>query len=348
MGKDQVAALTSAERGALITIVVCMNAAGTFVPPLVIFPRKNMSDQLKKGAPPGTIFAVHPSGWIQANLFTMWFQHFVAFVKPTKVKPVLLILDGHFSHTQNIDLIDLARQNHVAIVSLPPHSSHKMQPLDRTFMGPLKAMYSEEIRQWLRHSDRPVGAYEVMELFGKAYIKCQKAEIAINGFRVTGIYPIDRNRFTESEYIEEANKKQEPALKPNSSRGQEVEEEIDPETIAEYNSSEQVNVEIDLNKPSTSRASQNAIPSTSSGTSQVSLTPLQKKPSKPSSSEKEETSQGKAFQTSPFQINPIPKIKKRASTRGRTACSSAIITSSPYKSELEQAKDCLLYTSRCV
>lgn len=90
-------------------------------------------------------------------------------------------------------------------------------------MGPLKAMYSEKIRQWLRHSDQPIGAYEVIEVFGKAYIKCQRAEIAINGFRVSGIYPINRNIFTESEYIEEANKKQESALKPNSSRGQKVE-----------------------------------------------------------------------------------------------------------------------------
>ena len=36
-GKKQVAALTSGERGALITVVACMNAAGSFVPPLVIF-----------------------------------------------------------------------------------------------------------------------------------------------------------------------------------------------------------------------------------------------------------------------------------------------------------------------
>lgn len=73
-GKKQIAALTSGERGALITIVACMSASGSFVPPLVIFPSKNMSEQLKKGAPPpGTIFAAHPSGWIQINSFTQWF-----------------------------------------------------------------------------------------------------------------------------------------------------------------------------------------------------------------------------------------------------------------------------------
>ncbi|KAK9674985.1 hypothetical protein QE152_g40731 [Popillia japonica] len=41
---------------------------------------------------------------------------------------------------------------------------------------------------------------------------------------------------------------------------------------------------------------------------------------------------------SPFDIAPIPKIKKRNSTRGRKACSSTIITSSPYKAQLMEAK----------
>lgn len=79
-----------------------------------------------------------------------WFRNFIEFANPTEEKPVLLLLDGHFSHTQNIDLIDLAKENHVTIVSLPPHCSHKLQPLDKTFMGPLKVHYCEEIRQWLR------------------------------------------------------------------------------------------------------------------------------------------------------------------------------------------------------
>lgn len=151
-GKRQVGALSSAERGSLVTVVCCMSAGGSFIPPLMIFPRKNMSETLMKGAPPGSIGRCHPSGWIQSNLFTDWFRHFISNVKPTAESPVMLILDGHNTHTKNIDIVDLARNNHVTILSLPPHTSHKIQPLDKTFMGSLKHHYSENIRKRMLHN----------------------------------------------------------------------------------------------------------------------------------------------------------------------------------------------------
>jgi hypothetical protein len=83
-GKRSVASLTSAERGCLITVVACMNASGHCVPPLIVFPRKNMQVELMDGTAPGSIHARHISGWIQADIFTQWFRHFIAMVKPTK------------------------------------------------------------------------------------------------------------------------------------------------------------------------------------------------------------------------------------------------------------------------
>ena len=41
-GKRQVGCLTSAERGTLVTAEICMNAAGGYVPPMLIFPRVRM------------------------------------------------------------------------------------------------------------------------------------------------------------------------------------------------------------------------------------------------------------------------------------------------------------------
>ncbi|KAL0858552.1 hypothetical protein ABMA27_012406 [Loxostege sticticalis] len=199
-GKKQIGAMSSAERGSLITIITCMSPAGIFVPPMIIFPRKNMSDRLMKGAPVGSIGRAHPSGWIQTYLFTQWFEHFIAYVQPSEASPVLLLFDGHFSHTKNIELIDKARENHVTLVSLPPHCTHKIQPMDKSFMGPLKTYYSEEIRVWLRQNNKPLTTYDIAELFGKAYRKCQTGEIAAKGFSVGGIYPFNRFTFTDRDY----------------------------------------------------------------------------------------------------------------------------------------------------
>lgn len=200
-GKKQIGIMTSAERGSLVTVITCMSAGGSFVPPYFIFPRKNMCERLINGAPPGSRFSCHLSGWVQVPIFTEWFKHFLSFTKPSKDEPILLILDGHYSHTRNIEMLELASDNGVVIISLPPHSTHKLQPLDKSFMGPLKTYYSDEIRRFMRESGRKVTPYDIAGLFGKAYLKCANAQTAVNGFRVTGIYPFDKHIFTDADYI---------------------------------------------------------------------------------------------------------------------------------------------------
>ncbi|XP_033225515.1 uncharacterized protein LOC117178270 [Belonocnema kinseyi] len=203
--KRQIGALTVPERGKLMTVVIAMTAAGQFVPPLMIFPHKLMNPQLMRGAPAGAIGAVHPSGWIQTNLFTQWFKHMINTLQPSAESPLLVVMDGHNSHTRNVDVIELALKHHVVILTIPPHSSHKLQPLDKTFIGALKANYSEEIRLWNRRHTRPLAVFDVAELFNNAYVKVQRASVAINGFRETGIYPFNRHIFTDADFIEEVN-----------------------------------------------------------------------------------------------------------------------------------------------
>ncbi|KAJ8894101.1 hypothetical protein PR048_006711 [Dryococelus australis] len=78
---------------------------------------------------------------------------------------------------------NMTRENNVIILCLPPHTIHKMQPLDKT-MGALKTYYNEEVRTWLRHSGRPLTPFNI-----------QSAAIAVNGFKANGLYPVDRNIF---------------------------------------------------------------------------------------------------------------------------------------------------------
>jgi hypothetical protein len=102
------------------------------------------------GAPRGSISACHPSGWVQADLFTEWFDLFFYFVKPSADDHILLIVVGHYSYTKNLDVLDKARERSVVIVSLPSHSTHKMKPLDVGLMEPLKIYYAQETETWLK------------------------------------------------------------------------------------------------------------------------------------------------------------------------------------------------------
>jgi len=83
-GKPQISSVQSAERGPLVTVVNCMSPTGHNIPPLLVFPRKYMKSELMNGTPPGSIHSCHPSGWIQSEVFTQWFLHFIKYTKPTK------------------------------------------------------------------------------------------------------------------------------------------------------------------------------------------------------------------------------------------------------------------------
>jgi len=108
----------------------------------------------------GSIHTCHPSGWIQSEIFSQWFLHFIKHTKPTKEDTVILVLDRHYSHARNWEVITLARENHVDIICLPPHSSHKMHPLDKAFMEPLRTFYCQEIEKWLpSHPGRVITVY---------------------------------------------------------------------------------------------------------------------------------------------------------------------------------------------
>ncbi|XP_065674172.1 uncharacterized protein LOC136091114 [Hydra vulgaris] len=128
-----------------------MSASSNFVPPLFVFPRVHMKSELMDAAPPSSIAVCHPSGWMQSDIFVTWFMHFVKHANPTEHEPVLLILDGHKTHTSNLKVINLARQNNVILLCLPPHCSHILQPLDVVFMKPLMTYYAQGVENWLRN-----------------------------------------------------------------------------------------------------------------------------------------------------------------------------------------------------
>ncbi|KAF6016561.1 hypothetical protein EB796_025131 [Bugula neritina] len=67
----------------------------------------------------------------------------------SKEKPWLMIMNNQKTHS-SLAAIDIARASGVVILTLPPHTSHKMQPLDRSIYGSMKDYFNKECDSWMK------------------------------------------------------------------------------------------------------------------------------------------------------------------------------------------------------
>ncbi|XP_031333879.1 uncharacterized protein LOC116163888 [Photinus pyralis] len=200
-GKKTVGKIVSSERGQLTTAVCCVSAVGHYVPPTLIFSRKRKKDELLNGTPTGTKVLVSDSGFINTDLFFEWIQHFQEYVKSTAVDPVLLLMDNHSSHI-SLQCISYCREHSIVLLSIPPHCSHRLQPLDVGFYGPLKTAYSQETDKWMvTNAGRCITQFKVGELFGAAYKRVASLEKAESAFKATGIWPLNPDVFMDEDFM---------------------------------------------------------------------------------------------------------------------------------------------------
>lgn len=150
---------------------------------------------------PGSIGGANSSGWTNESLFIKFFKHFIYHAKPNKEQYVLLILDNHESH-MSIEAIDLCRDSGIILLTFPPHTSNKLQPLDLTIVGPLKGYYNEEVDNWHRNNPgKTFDIYNIAETVGRVYHRAFSTSNIISGFSTVGIYPLNPNIFPDSAFL---------------------------------------------------------------------------------------------------------------------------------------------------
>ena len=147
------------------------NAAGNYNPAMIISEERRVLPEIEKDFPPGTIVRLSESRYVNKDLFLQWLEHCCKHVKEWNGK-ALLVLDGHGSHTLNLDELLYSAEHGVEIVSMPPHTSHYLQPLDKVHFKPLKEHYKEAVCIHLRSNpESTLGKEDVSKLFQTAYFK---------------------------------------------------------------------------------------------------------------------------------------------------------------------------------
>ena len=199
-GARAVGKMTSGEKGKTVTVICAMNAAGSYIPPLFIFPRKRMVESLMNSAPTGAVGYCTESGWTDEQTFLKWLKHFSGIAKPCTEEKHIIILDGHHSH-KTLEAIEFAQLKGIEMLTLPPHCTHRMQPLDRTFFKSLKTAYNAAADSWMvAHYGRRISFYDVAQIFAVAYNKSATVEKCVNGFRSCGLWPFDCGVFSDEDF----------------------------------------------------------------------------------------------------------------------------------------------------
>ena len=145
--------------------------------------------------------AISDSGWTDDELCASWFKNvFIphAVSRNIENKPILLISDGHASH-KTPEMRALAFQHNVLLYCLPPHTTHKLQPLDVGVFGPLQTAWSKHCQECAATCNSVTQASVVQEYMQvrEQHMRPKAIEAA---FRNTGIWPINPGLFIAADF----------------------------------------------------------------------------------------------------------------------------------------------------
>lgn len=188
-----------------ISLLACICADGTAIPPALIY--QGTSGDLQDTwledfdhSSDQAYFATSEKGWTNEDLGLKWLE---IFDRHTKEKAGnsrrLLLVDGHSSHV-NLRFIDYCDKNGILLAVLPPHSTHRLQPLDVGIFSPLAHAYSQEIDQLIQSSRgfSRLTKRSFWRLFAAAWERSVTVSNVKSAFSSPGILPLEPEKVLKS------------------------------------------------------------------------------------------------------------------------------------------------------
>ena len=183
-----------------ITLVACICADGTSLLPALIYPATSgdVQDAWLDDYQPSDecYFTSTASGWTNHELALDWLTRVFDCATKHKARnghePCLLLLDGHISHI-NIDFLKRCHKHNIHVCAYPPHTTHRLQPLDASVFALLAAYYSQELDNWIQATQGlcKMNKAQFYKLFKPAFEKAFTKENIALGWQQTGLYLLD-------------------------------------------------------------------------------------------------------------------------------------------------------------
>ena len=187
----------------LITALLVISAAGTYVRPMLIFPgkifRTDFYNRFYEAIPTGQ-FGHSKNGWIDTELFVDWLKLVFEphLVTNNITRPVLLFVDGARVHI-SLEASEFCDEKNILLYLLLPNSTHILQPLNLVVMGSIKSHYRKAVQRWgVEHPLHIYNREAFVDIFQGVYDTACTESNATKGFEVAGLYPLDEGRVDAS------------------------------------------------------------------------------------------------------------------------------------------------------
>ena len=184
-----------------LSLLACICADGTYLPPSLIFRSDSGSLQdtwLEDWNPEETAyFTATTNGWSCSQLGFDWLNK--VFDPHTRDKARfrrrLLIVDGHSSHV-NWKFMERCDALRVLVIVLPPHSTHRLQPLDISLFSPLATAYTNGLNKLMFDSLNMISMSKrtFWSLFYPAWLTSFTSKNIVSGFEKAGIFPYNPHK----------------------------------------------------------------------------------------------------------------------------------------------------------
>ncbi|KAJ3455747.1 hypothetical protein MRS44_017229 [Fusarium solani] len=212
-----------------MTLIGAGNAVGDSIPPWLIFKSFPSESWAEIDCIPGMRFAKSESGFSNKEISLEWLREFnrwswkhsaqaqarevslgdyfgcdewmrdpyiphLQHEKPPKTHPEeekiyrLLVIDGFSGHT-NFDFVMYCIQFDIIFCTLPPHSTHILQPLDLGVFQPLKNAHQKRLRASIRAGNLAFDRVSFVKAFTDFYVEGFSPHNIMSGFEKGGIWP---------------------------------------------------------------------------------------------------------------------------------------------------------------
>ena len=173
-----------------VTVVETISADGDTIPPMVIMSAaSHRQNWVPTAVPDGQLYGTSESGYSNDLLALDWLKHFNKWSAARQQGVYrLLLFDGHESH-RTYEFLSYCDENRIIPFSLPPHTTHFLQPLDVTLFSPMKHWHSEAVDDAALTGCTNFNRTEFFHRLPEVRRKTFKPRTIVRGWRDTGLVP---------------------------------------------------------------------------------------------------------------------------------------------------------------